>query len=224
MADVHDHISALSTIRDLDADLIAFCGDLHNDSQAEQARPVAEALAALGPVVLIVPGNMDPRHLAPGIWERAGLKNIHQTSYRQGGWGFIGLGGMVLRNPRRLGDPTRYYHLEEEVYNSLVRSCREIADCPGKVVVTHQPPWGACDLLYNGQRSGSTSLRRFIEEHQPDLVLCGHIHEDRGEALVGTTRVVNVGEMRKGYAALVELGDEIKVSWVEPGGHCLEIL
>ena len=52
-------------------------------------------------------------------------------------------------------------------------------------------------------------LRRFIEERQPDLFICGHIHEDRGEAKIGSTKVINVGEMRRGYAAIIELNDVI---------------
>lgn len=216
MADVHDHIEALSAIRGLAADLIVCCGDLHNDSSAKLALPVAEALAGMGLPVLIVPGNMDPRQLSPGIWEQAGLKNIHQKSCRMGDHGFIGMGGMVLRNLKRLGDPDRYYHLEDEVYQSLARNYQHISDCSRKIVVTHQPPRGACDLLYNGLRSGSSGLCRFLEDYQPDLLLCGHIHEDRGEAVVGATKVVNVGEMRRGYGALIEVGDEIAVSWIEP--------
>jgi Icc-related predicted phosphoesterase len=59
-------------------------------------------------------------------------------------------------------------------------------------------------------------LRRFVEERQPDLLICGHIHEDRGEAKIGSTRIVNVGEMRRGYAAVIELDDEIEVEWIGP--------
>lgn len=64
--------------------------------------------------------------------------------------------------------------------------------------------------------TGSQGLRRFVDDFQPDILICGHIHEDGGEALIGNTRVINVGELRRGYAALVEINDEIKVEWIEP--------
>lgn len=80
-------------------------------------------------------------------------------------------------------------------------------------MVTHQPPFGFLDTLYNGEPSGSVSLRRFLEEFQPDLLLCGHIHEARGEARLGRTLGVNVGELRRGYSALIELSDDICVRW-----------
>ena len=71
-------------------------------------------------------------------------------------------------------------------------------------------------MIYSGKRTGSVGIRRFVEERQPDLLICGHIHEDRGEAKIGSTKVVNVGEMREGYAAIIVLDDDIEVEWMEP--------
>ncbi len=79
----------------------------------------------------------------------------------------------------------------------------------------HQPPRGAHVTLYNGESSGSVSLRRFIEEYQPHLLLCGHIHEAQGQCRIGSTRVVNVGELRQGFGALIEIGEKITVDWIE---------
>ena len=71
-------------------------------------------------------------------------------------------------------------------------------------------------MVYTGELTGSVSLLRFVEEYQPDLLLCGHIHEDRGEAQIGRTKIINAGEMRRGYAASIELNDEIRVQWIGP--------
>jgi Icc-related predicted phosphoesterase len=81
--------------------------------------------------------------------------------------------------------------------------------------MTHQPPRGLRDRLYNGESSGCASLRLFLEDYQPQLLLCGHIHEDRGEASSGFTRILNVGELARGYAALIELGGVTKVEWID---------
>jgi Icc-related predicted phosphoesterase len=59
LADLHDRIEMLDRLKEIDADLIVFCGDLHNASGMETARPAAFALAGLGPPVLIVPGCQD---------------------------------------------------------------------------------------------------------------------------------------------------------------------
>ena len=45
-----------------------------------------------------------------------------------------------------------------------------------------------------GMFPGSKGIRKAIDELQPDLHLCGHIHESAGiEEVIDKTRVVNVG-------------------------------
>ncbi|MFB3765006.1 MAG: metallophosphoesterase [Methanotrichaceae archaeon] len=215
IADLHDRAEMLGSLK-TNVDLIACCGDLHNGSGPERALPVAEALARLSPTVLIVPGNMDHKDVVPQIWRDATLEMIHRSSFVFEDCGFIGMGGIVPSNPRRLGDPARYYHSNEEIHESLAALYEKIAGLKRKIVLTHQPPHGARDKLYNGEISGSLGLRRFIEEFQPDLLMCGHIHEDRGEAAIGKTKIINVGELRRGYAALVEIDEDIGVKWIEP--------
>jgi Icc-related predicted phosphoesterase len=214
LADLHDRIDMLDRLRGIDADLIVFCGDLHNASSKITARPAALALARLGPQVLIVPGNMDHRDVVSDLWEETGLRMLHRSSFCLEDIGFLGMGGMVAKDPRRLGDPARYYHNDIEVYETLAAVYQNIINARIKIVVVHQPPRGAQDTLYNGESSGSVSLRRFVEEYQPDLLLCGHIHEARGMSFIGTTRIVNVGELRQGCAVLIEIGDKISVNWV----------
>jgi uncharacterized protein len=216
MADLHDCAEMLSHVNDIEADLIAFCGDLHNGSSAIEAKPVAEALANLGLPVLIVPGNMDHRDAVPAIWENAGFKMMHCASYEHGNCGFLGMGGMVVRSPKRLADPARYYHEDEEVYQTLTQVAKDVINKTHRIVMVHQPPRNSRDRIYSGEHTGCVSLRRFIEEFQPDLVLCGHIHEDWGQDSIGRTMVVNVGEMRRGYAALIELDNKIGVQWMKP--------
>jgi len=215
IADLHDHVEMLDALNDIDFDLIAFCGDLHNGSDRKRARPVAKALSELGTPVLIVPGNMDHKDVVSNLWSDVGLINIHGNSYRMGNYGFIGMGGMVVRNPSRVGDPSRYYYIDEDVYESLASSHQVISSLPHRVVITHQPPKNARDTIYTGEKTGSVSLRRFVVEYRPELLLCGHIHEDRGEAQIGSTKVVNVGEMRMGHAAMIEINEAIKVRWLE---------
>ena len=218
MADLHGRAEMLSPFKGVEVDLVAFCGDLHNLEPADRAWPAAEALAGLGPTVLIVPGNMDPKETVPALWKEAGLEMVHRSSRRVGDFGFIGLGGMVVRDERRLSDPNQYFNAEDDVYESLVRLYKEISGAGRKVVLTHQPPRDSRDLIYSGERTGSVGLRRFVEDFQPDLLLCGHIHEDRGVAEIGSAKVVNVGEMRRGYAAIIDLDleGEITVEWIEP--------
>lgn len=208
IADLHNRADQLSCLAGHEADIIAICGDLHDGGSPEDARAVLEALGRMPQCKLIVPGNMDPRAYAAILWKNAGLTVLDRDYIIIDGIAFLGIGGMVPHNPKRVGDPARWYHHEEEPYSVLSELFRQTAGARRTVIMVHQPPRGLCDRLYNGEVSGSHSLRRFIEERQPDLVLCGHIHEARGESRLGDTRIVNVGEMRRGQFALIDLDED----------------
>ena len=66
--------------------------------------------------------------------------------------------------------------------------------------MTHTPPRDTlCDRVRSGAHAGSRALRRFIERHQPPLVLSGHIHESPRVSggyrdQIGRTVVVNPGQ------------------------------
>jgi Icc-related predicted phosphoesterase len=84
----------------------------------------------------------------------------------------------------------------QEALESLGARC-----VPGRTLfVLHSPPRETrCDMMGAGRHVGSRAIRRFIESHQPPLVLSGHIHESprvshsfRDE--IGETVIVNPGQ------------------------------
>jgi Icc-related predicted phosphoesterase len=226
IADLHDRWRQLELVKslikgsDLVPDLIAVCGDMHDGGSLDQTRRTAQALADLSRLedgieipVLIVPGNTDPREHAEGVWEEMGFSILHSTSCTVKGFGFAGMGGIVPRDQRRIGDPRRYYFGDEEVYQLLSEAYRKISGLERKVVLTHQPPRGVQDTLYNGQDSGGRGLKRFLEDFRPELLICGHIHEARGEGRLGNTVVANAGELRQGSFAVIEIAEKTEVFW-----------
>ncbi len=55
-------------------------------------------------------------------------------------------------------------------------------------------PRGVADRTSAGQSVGSLAVAEAIRRVQPELVLCGHIHDSWGEeGRIGTTRIVNLG-------------------------------
>ena len=60
------------------------------------------------------------------------------------------------------------------------------------VVVSHGPPFGYLDLTTQGQRIGSRSAVSYIRTRQPQVFICGHVHEAAGEAQLRETRILNV--------------------------------
>jgi predicted phosphodiesterase len=71
------------------------------------------------------------------------------------------------------------------------------------VLVTHGPPYGFGDVIYDGSRVGCHDLLRHCREKQPRLHLFGHIHEDRGEWQEGGVRFVNVTTSESALPATV---------------------
>ena len=69
------------------------------------------------------------------------------------------------------------------------------------VVVSHGPPFGYLDLTNSGQRIGSRSAVSYIRTRQPQVFICGHVHEAAGEAQLRETRILNVA----GRVALLEV-------------------
>ena len=57
--------------------------------------------------------------------------------------------------------------------------------------MAHTPPYCAGDILFNGTHCGSKSIKYWIEQVQPMIWLCGHIHENNGVNKIGETWVIN---------------------------------
>lgn len=80
------------------------------------------------------------------------------------------------------------------------------------VVLSHVPPRDCkLDRTFLGRHVGSQALRRFIDRVQPDLVVCGHIHEGRGLDRIGRTWILNCGSAAGGSYGLMEITSELRI-------------
>jgi len=152
--------------------------------------------------VKAVPGNCDQKD-ALKILDEYGA-NLHNTVLELPEVAFVGFGGS---NPTPFGTP--FEMPEDETYAQLKEMMTSVK---GRrvVMLVHQPPKDtACDVIKSGAHVGSASLRKIIEEHHPELVLCSHIHEAAGrEDRIGKTRVINVGRISEGRAYMLDVGDQ----------------
>jgi Icc-related predicted phosphoesterase len=199
--DIHASRAAAKMIRDRIAehrpDVFVAAGDLTNFGPVEFAR---ELLAGLPVPTLAVPGNCDPRAVVPVLGELG--VDLHGKKTSVMGRTFVGIGGS---NPTPFGTP---FELTEEEILAAVRPLME----PGVVLVSHPPPKGYVDVVGSGAHVGSVSIRAILEEFEPPLVICGHIHEARGTARHGATTIVNAGAAREGHSALISLnGNDAQV-------------
>jgi len=185
-------------------DLAIVGGDLTTVGSVREAEQAIEQFREFTPAIFCVAGNMDlPQHDL--LFERLGISLNGQGRMHEG-IGFFGVSAAPL-SPLR----TPYELTEEALAARIAEGYRTVKHAARRVFVPHAPPYGTrVDIIHAGIHVGSTAVRDFIEDHQPDLVLCGHIHESRGEDRLGKTRIVNCGPAQKGYYCMVEFSPEIK--------------
>lgn len=143
-------------------------------------------LSAIKKPSVVVPGNSESTEellQACRTWESAHV--LHGSAVTVGGVAFFGIGGGIPITP--FGSWS--YDFSEDEARDLLR------DCPsGGVLISHSPPKGALDLSSDGRSLGSQAVRETIDEKQPKLVICGHIHGSAGQIeRVGETTIVNAG-------------------------------
>jgi Icc-related predicted phosphoesterase len=191
IGDVHGHMSRLSAvlahIATQRVDGVLLVGDIGRGLGHGSAPPpervarflasmeeVLSAVRSLGAPVAWVPGNHD-------LPDTPGDGNVDQRVAPVGGLQVAGVGGA---GPHRFG--FAYEWSEAEIDG------RERPDCD--VWLSHCPPIDTpLDLVGgSGHHAGSAAIRRIAEAHRGFLV-CGHIHEAPGAALINACVCLNAG-------------------------------
>jgi hypothetical protein len=200
LADIHGNISILERMVDelAAADVVVLIGDITHFGRETEARAVVVALARLNSNILAVPGNCDYPEVGEYLAElEISLDGVGQVA---DGIGFAGVGGSLPCPGTTPGERSEEALLTglEEGYNMLP------AGMP-TVLVVHQPPIDTtADYGFIGRHVGSQAIRTYIEQHQPLACLTGHIHEGVGVDRIGSTLVINPGQLRDGrYARIV---------------------
>jgi Icc-related predicted phosphoesterase len=165
------------------ADVVIGAGDFA--SVHDGLEETIAALAAIETPSVLVPGNNETaealRAAAPG-WEAATV--LHGEGATIEGVEFFGLGAGIPVTPWEWS-----FDLDDGTATEMLAACPA-----GAVLVLHSPPKGHCDSAGDGMHFGSPALRDAIEQKQPRLAVCGHIHESWGcESEIGATPVRNLG-------------------------------
>lgn len=202
LSDLHGDYSHIEAIRrkagHFDAVLIA--GDITDFGPDERA---LDLLAMFEEPVLAVPGNCDNPSLLKLL--DGTTINLHNSCHTMEGLTFVGLGAS---NPTPFHTP---FELSEREISEKVEML--LKTVTGRVVVLcHAPPRNTTDRLPAGN-VGSEALASVLG--RCDLVVCGHIHEARGSMRAKGTLVVNPGKASEGQAALININDEISVTFLD---------
>ena len=166
------------------ADIVIGAGDFGN--LRRQVESTIAILSAIKKPTVLVPGNAESYeelNAACKNWPEATV--LHGSGTTINGIEFFGIGGGIPVTP--FGSWS--YDFTEVEARELLAGCPETA-----VLVTHSPPKGAVDVASSGQSFGSVAIRETILTKNPQLVVCGHIHESAGQqAAIGESVVINAG-------------------------------
>ena len=162
-------------------DLMVCCGDI--SIFGSYLDITTKFLDALNIPTLIIPGNHEsPSELKSLCSKYKNLIYLHKGSYEIGDYLFFGWG-------------TGGFSFIEKEFEVLAEKFKKTYDKKKKLIfITHAPIYGTkIDLLSMGHR-GCKSTRKFIEETNPILTLCGHFHETfHQKDKVKKTLIINPG-------------------------------
>lgn len=179
---------AAKVLQDEKPDLLIICGDISHSSRAKRLEHMISFLK-FDPILYVL-GNMDGQDVTTEV---SNAKNIHLSFHKINDYKIYGIGGPDVG------------------LNDLVENSKEkFSDVDPKklILVSHIPPKNHQDLVYRGENVGNRALCNLIEEIQPKILLCGHIHEDRGHCKLNNSIIINVGP--SGY--IIEI-DEKNISY-----------
>ncbi len=204
IADVHGAKEARkrvnSQIQEYIPNGLIVCGDITQFGPPEWAKDFLDSIPLK---TLAIPGNCDPKGVIAAIEESQAIP-LHTKRVELSGYTFVGLGGS---NATPFNTPMEFS--EEEIFNCLKEIMVE-----GAVLVVHAPAKGHLDRTATIMDRGSESIARIISEFSPPLVISAHIHDARGVEREGNTTYVNPGPASNGYAAVIDLNDEVKVELI----------
>lgn len=182
-SDVHCDLGAVQALVAAagEADLVIGAGDF-----AQLHEGLTETMAALEPIAakaVYVPGNNETYE---ALKAATSATVLHGEVTDIAGIRIAGIGCAIPPLP-----PTPWTSFdmpEAEAQDVMARMGS--AD----VLITHSPPKGVVDAHATLGSLGSLVVLDWVTDHQPELVLCGHVHDCWGqEGDIDMSRVCNLG-------------------------------
>jgi hypothetical protein len=209
VSDFHGNMEAFRKAavkaQQIHADVIIIPGDITDFGSVQSAKKLLSPLVKLRLPIFFVPGNCDPPVLARFSSEN--IRCLHGSCVTYGNFILAGVGGGPI-SPFN----TPFEMTETEIMQVLTQSSQRCQPKLWQILVSHTPPKDTkLDAAFSGEHVGSSSVRQYIEDRQPSIVFCGHIHEAKGIDRIGNTIIVNPGPARHNQCAIARIDEEIDV-------------
>lgn len=118
---------------------------------------------------------------------------------------------------RRINSIKKDYLKKQKMYIKNFKQAKKLKK--PIIFLTHNSPYGTkldvirdkkASKLARGKHYGSYLERLMINRFKPDLVLCGHLHENFGKQTLGKTLVVNTGTVFQREYVIVHFNEKTK--------------
>lgn len=164
--------------------------------------------------VFAIPGNCDPAGICNAIKESGPDEKpafcLHNQLIAYENLVILGYGGSnptPFNTPGEIDDDKIYLKVYE-----LLAEYDYIGNDEAKrvtILLTHAPPYDTkADMIEGGAHVGSQGVKKPIHEFQPDINICGHIHEATSKDQVGKTIIANPGMLEYNHAVLIDVDEE----------------
>lgn len=210
ISDIHgeENENLYTYLKNNDIDLVLILGDITDFGPLEFVGTFIDKVAECGVDVIAIPGNCDPKGICNAINEVSFC--LHNNIIAYGDAILFGYGGSnetPFNTPGEIQDNKIYGDVYEllanydYVYNTDVPKIR--------ILATHAPPYNTeADKMENGEHVGSSGILKSIHEFEPQINVCGHIHEAKSISKIGnTTDVANPGMLKDNGAVLIDIID-----------------
>ncbi len=203
LGDIHDDTSRLVEIPELaDADAIIITGDMTNFGGVKEAECVITPIVDQGKRIFAQIGNMDLAEVNDWLIEKKW--NLHAEVHEIApNVAIFGVGGSTTTP---FGTPSEFP--ESYYIDWLDESFKKVQNFQKSILISHNPPMDTlCDVIGNNVHVGSVAVKEFIEKNQPDLCICGHIHEACNTDKIGRTTIINPGNFSAGGYVVIRYKD-----------------
>lgn len=159
---------------------------------------------------IVIPGNYDMNLQYTALSEY----DLHKRHFELNGIKLAGYGGAPIFTPGIPETLSVVYHENQKGQTVKSEPKDFLSKIKPHIAVIHNPAYGVLDKMATRGHSGSFGVRDYIDEHQPVLVLSGHIHEDYGLMQIADSFCLNPSNF----------GGVDSLMGYDPGGFFTEIV
>ncbi|MCL2116687.1 MAG: metallophosphoesterase [Methanobrevibacter sp.] len=223
ISDIHakENQGLYDYLKNNNLDLIIVSGDITNFGPSEFAEDFLNKISSFSATVVAIPGNCDTEEVFEKI-NKSNAKCAHNNIVEYDNlliYGFGGSNPTPFNTPFEFDDEVLYSNLEK-LFKS--KKAGGIEKKVGKekntveklnILLTHAPPYNSeADIIESGAHVGSEAVRKIIDEYQPAINFCGHVHESVTFSKIGNTAIVNPGMLENGSGCLVQIDENNNIT------------